>query len=44
MYPQMHLGEGMRLVVPEHFAEAAQQLLASYENSDETRPDEDLGS
>jgi len=44
MYPQMHLGEGMRLIVPEPFAEAARQLLASYENSDETRRDEDLRS
>lgn len=39
MYPQMHLGEGMRLIVPEQFAEAAQKLLASFEQGDEARQD-----
>jgi hypothetical protein len=39
MYPQMHLGEGMKLMVPPEFAEAAQKLLASFENGDEARQD-----
>ena len=39
MYPQMHLGEGMKLMVPEDFVESARELLAAFENGEETRED-----
>jgi hypothetical protein len=40
MYPQLHLGEGMRLMVPEQFSGAAKELLSAYESGSLDSTDE----